>query len=175
MSGQGYHFALNRDQVDEVLSCGDEMGILDWVDQVLGEIDWDAGFIHGGYKDWNILLGCLTNGDFDPRGGTYPLNRCFFGGRLLVTDGSIVNLVMPEEVVDVAQALGRLDETDFRTRYDLALPKSSEEFGSAAGSYFDELYEKLAGLRDFDQSAAREGRAVLFYTDDPLDYFVKTG
>ena len=95
MSGQGYHLALNHVQVDEVLSCNDEMGILDWVDQALGECDWDAGYIHGGYKDWNILLGCLTNGDYDPKGGTYPLNRCFFGGDLLVTEGSIVNLVMP--------------------------------------------------------------------------------
>jgi Domain of unknown function (DUF1877) len=103
------------------------------------------------------------------------LNRCFFGRRLLVTDGSIVNLVMPGEVVDVAETLGRLDETDFSRRYDVALPESSEEFDSAAGSYFDELYEKLAGLRDFYQSAAREGRGVLFYTDDPLDYFFKPG
>jgi len=31
MSGQGYHLALDRDQVDELLSCVDEFGILDWV------------------------------------------------------------------------------------------------------------------------------------------------
>ena len=36
MSGQGYHLTLNRDQVDEILSCNGEMGILDWVDQALG-------------------------------------------------------------------------------------------------------------------------------------------
>ena len=30
MSGHGYQLALDRDQVDEVLSCSDEMGILDW-------------------------------------------------------------------------------------------------------------------------------------------------
>jgi hypothetical protein len=175
MSGQGYHLALDRGQVDEVLSCNDEMAILDWVDQALGECDWNAGYIHGGYKDWNILLGCLTNGDYDPKGGTYPLNRCFFGGRLLVTEGSIVNLVMPNEVVDVAEALDRLDETDFRKRCGVALPRLSEELGPTAGRYLDELNEKMAGLSDFYRTAAREGRAVLFYTDDPLDYFFKPG
>jgi hypothetical protein len=175
MSGQGYHLALDRGQVDEVLSFHDEMAILDWVDQALGECDWNAGYIHGGYKDWNILLGCLTNGDYDPKGGTYPLNRCFFGGRLLVTEGSIVNLVMPNEVVDVAEALDRLDETDFRKRCGVALPRLSEELGPTAGRYLDELNEKMAGLSDFYRTAAREGRAVLFYTDDPLDYFFKPG
>jgi hypothetical protein len=102
MSGQGYRLALDRDQVDELLSCDDELGIMDWVDEAL-ESSWSAtDRVHGGYKDWNILLGCLTNGDFDPCGGAYPLNRCFFGGRLLVTDSSIVNLIMPCEVVAVA-------------------------------------------------------------------------
>ncbi len=79
MSGQGYHLALDRDQVDELLSCVDEFGILDWVNDGL-ESGWSPpDRIHGGYKDWNILLCCLTNGDFDPRGGTYPLNGCFIG------------------------------------------------------------------------------------------------
>jgi Domain of unknown function (DUF1877) len=175
MSGQGYHLALDRDHVAEVLSCNDEMALLDWVDQALGEFDRDAGFIHGGYKDWNILLGCLTNGDYDPKGGTYPLNRCFFGGRLLVTEGSIVNLVMPNEVVDVAEALDLMDEPEIRRRCGVALPRLSEELGATAGQYQGELYEKLVGLRDFYRHAAQEGRAMLFYTDDPLDYFFKTG
>jgi Domain of unknown function (DUF1877) len=175
MSGQGYHLALDRDQVDEVLRSSDEMGIPDWVDQALAEGEWDAGFIRGGYKDWNILLGCLTNGDYNPKGGTYPLNQCFFGGRLLVTEASIVNLVMPTEVVDVAEALARLDESDFRIRCDVALPALSKELGSTGGRYLDELNEKLKGLRDFYRRAAQEGRAVIFYTDDPLDYFFKTG
>jgi Domain of unknown function (DUF1877) len=175
MSGQGYHLTLDRNQVDEVLSLNDEMEILDWVDHALGEFDWDAGFIYGGYKDWNVLLASLTNGDYDPKGGTYPLNRCFFGGRLFVTEGSIVNLVMPNEVVDVAKALDLTDEADFRKRCGVALPTLSEELGAKAGRYLDELYEKLVGLRDFYRRAAQEGRAVLFYTDEPLDYFFKPG
>ena len=50
MSGQGYHLALDHDQVDEVLSCNDKMGILDWVDQAQGEWDWNAGYIHEAIK-----------------------------------------------------------------------------------------------------------------------------
>jgi hypothetical protein len=174
MSGQGYHLALDRRQVDELISCGDEMRILDWVDEALESCRTAPDRIHGGYKDWSILLCCLTNGDYDPRGGTYPLNHCFFGGRLLVSEGSIVNLVTPEEVVDVAEALDRVDQADFGRRYRDALPAFPSGVRPIAKRYLAEFYEKLLGLRDFYQYAAREGRAVLFYTDDPLDYFFKT-
>ena len=129
----------------------------------------ECGLHSRGYKDWNVLLACLTNGEYHPKGGTYPLNRCFFGGRLLVSEGSIVNLVMPNEVADVAEALELMDETEFRKGCGVALPRLSKELGPTAGRYLDELYEKLVGLRDFYRSAAREGRAMLFYTDDPLD------
>ena len=50
-----------------------------------------------------------------------------------------------------------------------------KELGATAGRYLDELYEKLEGLRGFYRSAASEGRAVLFYTDNPLDLFFKKG
>ena len=173
MSGQGYHLALDPEEVDVILSSKDEMDILDRVGETL-ESRWsDADRTHGGYKDWNILLACLTNGDFDPRGGAYPLNRCFFGGRLLVNGGSIVNLVTAGEVVDVAEALGRVDEGDFRSRYRNALPAFPSQVRPIAKRYLAEFYEKLVGLRDFYQRAARKRRAVLFYTDDPLDDFFR--
>jgi hypothetical protein len=173
MSGQRYHLALDDDQVHDLMSCGDENVVLDWVDKALESDRLDSNRIHGGYKEWDIVLGCLTHGDYDPKGGTYPLNRCFFGGRLLVAEGSIVNLVMPGEVADVAEALGRVDEADFRRRYQGALPAFPNNFRPIAMKYLAEFYEKLLGLRDFYRLAAREGRAVLSYTDDPLDGFFK--
>ncbi len=92
----------------------------------------------------------------------------------MVTDGSIVNLVMAEEVIDVAESLDLLDKNGFRRRYEAAPPAFPGGFRSMAGRYLDEFYEKLAGLRNVYRSAAQEGRAVLFYTDDPLDYFFST-
>jgi hypothetical protein len=176
MSGQGYHLALDDEQVNQLLSCGDEFGVLDYAGQVLEGFwaDHDTTHIEGGYKDWNALLLCLTDGTYDPRGGIYPLNKCFFGGRLLVQEGSIVNLVMPGEVRDQADALDKIDRKGFRERY-MRLPpnKLFDHMDSWAkdDEYMHELFVNMNKLKKFYRRAAQERRAVMFYTDDPLDYF----
>jgi hypothetical protein len=171
MSGQGYHLALDSDQAKELLSLDDEMEILDWVDQLLTKVwnEEDTTPIAGGYKDWNILLCCLTNGSYDPEGGTYPLNRCFFGGQLLVRDGSIVNLVIAEEVREVAEALGNFSQAELTERSLRLWPELSGD--DEYGAYLCEILEEL---REFYHRSAQESRAVMFYTDDPLDYFFKS-
>lgn len=176
MSGQGYHLALDDKQVNQLLSCSHESEVVDYASQVLEGLRADDDTIHieGGYKDWNALLLCLTDGMYDPRGGTYPLNKCLFGGRLLVHEGSIVNLVMPEEARDVAEALDEIDRKGFRERYMRLTPnKYFHHMDSWAkdDEYMHELFVKLNRLKRFYRRAAREGRAVLFYTDDPLAWF----
>jgi hypothetical protein len=183
MSGQGYHFAVAPEEINQFLSLDDEFDITDWASQTLEglwppfEGTWDRedkAFVEGGYKDWNILLYCLTNGTYDPSGGTYPLNRCFFGGRLLVREGSIVNLVMPEEVPDVAEALDKIDRQDFIERSMRLFPGEFDPDTWAEGEeYLNDLYFRMTNLREFYHRAAQDGRAVVFYTDDPLDYFFK--
>ena len=176
MSGQGYHIAIDREQMDDLLGCAGEFEMLDWASATLEGI-WqreDTAHVEGGSKDWNVLLCCLTNGSYDPLGGTYPLNRCFFGGRLLVREGSIVNFVVPEEVRDVAQALNAIDKKHFKERY-MRLPSGEFHRDTLAKTeeYLNELYAQMIRLREFYQRAAEEARAVVFYTDDPLDYFFK--
>jgi hypothetical protein len=177
MSGQGYHLALDRDQTSQLLSLNDESEVLDWVSDIR-EGAWegrDRTPIEGGSKDWNVLLCCLTHGTYDPKGGTYPLNLCFFGGRLLVQNGSVINLVMPDEVGKVAEALARIDKHDLRKRY--ARVPSDDLFGRQTwaedDNYRYDLYVQMCKLKMFYQRAAREGRAVVFYTDDPLNMFFK--
>src|SRR5262245_1899094 len=104
MSGQGYHLAIAEAQAEALLNTRGESAVLDAVDELLG----GSGEVHGGYQDWDVLLLCLTGGTYDPRGGTYPLNQCFFGGRLLVSEWSIVNLVMPDVVREIAASLAAL-------------------------------------------------------------------
>ena len=141
------------------------------------EANWevqDSAHVEGGYKDWNILLCCVTNGSYDPTGGAYPLNRCFFGGTLLVQEGSIVNLVMPQEVRDVADALETIDKEEFRARYmrlsgDLI---HRENWAKVDQEYQYDLWIRLNKLKRFYRRAAIEARAVMFYTDDPLNYFL---
>lgn len=176
MSGQGYHLALDDKQVNQLLSCSNESEVVDYASQVLEGAWADEGTKHieGGYKDWNALLLCLTDGSYDPNGGTYPLNKCFLGGRLLVHEGSIVNLVMPGEVRDVAEALDKIDRRGFRERY-MRLPPNKffdhRDSWAKDDEYMYELYVSLNRLKEFYRRAAQEGRAVMFYTDDPLDWF----
>jgi Domain of unknown function (DUF1877) len=176
MSGQGYHLALDEQQVNRLLSFTDEIDIVDYASHTLEGFwaDHDTTHLEGGEKDWNILLLCLTDGTYDPRGGTYPLNGCFFGGRLLVREGSIVNVVMPGQVRDVAEALAGLDRKELRARYmRLPLDEAPGDDWAKDEEHLYDLYVRMVKLRRFYQRAAREGRAVMFYTDDSLDYFFK--
>src|SRR5262245_54045135 len=180
MSGQGYHLALDDKQVHQLLSCSNELEVVDYASQVLEGFwaDKDTTHIAGGYKDWNSLLLCLTEGTYDPRGGTYPLNRCFFGGRLLAQGGSIVNLVMPGAVRDVAEALDKIDRKAFRDRYMRLPPNKFFDHGDSWAKddeYMYELFVNLGKLKRFYRRAAQEGRAVMFYTDVPLDWFFEPG
>ena len=180
LSGQGYHLALNDEQANRLLSCRNELDAVDYAIQVLEGLwaDRNTKHIGGGYKDWNALLLCLTDGTYDPRGGTYPLNKCFFGARLLAQGGSIVNLVMPAEVRDVAEVLDNIDRRAFRERY-MRLPPNKffnhRDSWAKDDHYAYELFINLNKLKKFYRTAAAEGRAVIFYTDDPLDYFFEPG
>jgi hypothetical protein len=101
------------------------------------------------------------------------LNRCFFGGHLLVTEGSIVNLVLPEEVRETAEALAGLDQAWFRGRF-------REWFSAGYSGPIPEgqmeWHHRLFGdLKDFYRRAAEQGRAAVFVTDDCLSYLHDAG
>ena len=170
MSGQGYHFSIQPEQADSLMAY-DETAILDFTDGLLDCYGEREGAC-GGYKEWDVLHRCLSDGTFDPAGGKLPLNRCFLGGRLLVTDGSIVNLVMPDEVCEVAVALAGLDRNWLRQRF--AELFSREYGGVIPAGDVEWYYGLLEGLKGFYQGAAERGEAVVFVTDDSLDYFWKS-
>ena len=58
------------------VSCGDDLEILDWVDEALERCGSAPDRIHGGYKDWNILLACLTSDAGSGAGMTDQDNTC---------------------------------------------------------------------------------------------------
>jgi len=170
MSGQGYHFAINDDLVKNLLACRDEMQVLDVIDALLETCGNDPDTVAGGSKRWGVLHRCLCDGTYSPKGGSYPLNQCFLGGRLLATEGSIVNLVMPKGVVDVADALSVLNDAWFRQRF-IAVFAAEYADGDLGGD-LEELVEEFDELRSFYFRAARSGGAVVFYTDDPLSLWL---
>jgi hypothetical protein len=88
-----------------------------------------------------------------------------------MTEGAIVNLVVPNEVVDVAGALARLDREWVHRRFKLY----SSEYASSAELDHDveRFWWMLDELRHFYGKAAESNRAVVFYTDDSLDVFFR--
>lgn len=172
MSGQGYHFAICREQADSLLACAAEEEVLRIVDALYDTMDDDEANTAGGYKEWDVLHRLLSDGTFDPNGGAYPFNRCFFGGRLLVREGTIVNLVLAEEVADVAAALERLDRQWFGERFSIVFACEYEGEHGALAADVDRFWQIFYDLRQFYRRAADRGYAVLFYTDDSLDYFL---
>jgi Domain of unknown function (DUF1877) len=174
MSGQGYHLAISPAQARNLLTCGQELDIVEAVNDLLEHLEGSQPInLCGGTKDWNLILLCLTDGTYDPTGGTYPLNQCFFGGKLLVSGGSIVNLVMPNVVSDVAPALAALERQWFVGRFS-ALFAEENTGGIPAGAY-ETYWQAFQQLRDFYERAAATGQAIVFYTDDCLSYFFDAG
>ncbi len=168
MSGQGYHFAIRREEALALLRA-DEMSVLEFAAGLV------EGFLRGGegcggYKEWDVLHRLLGDGTFRPGGGAPPLNRCFLGGRLLVTEGAIVNLVLVEEVRETAAALSELGRAGLCRRFAELFAGggvSPSPTGSAADWYCG-LFEEL---ERFYRQAEVEGKAVVFFTDDCLRYF----
>jgi hypothetical protein len=170
MSGQGYHLAISKGQSDELLNSGSEFAALDAVNDLLGHMEASQpGNVHGGYKEWDVLHRCLSDGTFNPRGGTYPLNQCFLGGQLLACEGAIVNLVMPDVVQDVALALGRLDREWFVARFTALF--AADYSGAIPDEDYQHYYELLQDLHRFYVCSAAGRKAIAFYTDDCLSYF----
>jgi Domain of unknown function (DUF1877) len=172
MSGQGYHFAITDDTLQHLLALTDEMAILDVIENLYEGCDTDSENTAGGYKEWDVLHRCLSDGTFNPSGGDYPLNRCFLGGRLLVAEGSIVNIVVQKEVNDVAQALGKLEKGWFHERF-ISLFAKDYSPDDDPESDCELFWQMVEDLRNFYWKASSNGRAVVFYTDDPLDYFFR--
>jgi hypothetical protein len=168
MSGQGYHFALDQEQADALLACADEMAVLDITERLV-EAFVPGEFGCGGDKAWDVLHRCLGDGTFRPGGGTAPLNCPFLGGRLLVSEGSLVNLVTAGLVREVAVALAALDATWLCRRLD---QRFGAEYG---GTVPEEDAERFLGMLEeltrFYRQAASEGKAVVFVTDDGLECF----
>lgn len=172
MSGQGYHLAVTKAQGIELLSCQEELDVLDRVNDFMELLRGSKPeFIHGGDKDWNVLLLCLTDGTYAPRGGTYPLNQCFFGGELLVSKGSIINLVMPEVARDIASSLSRLGEEWFRKRYSALFAKDYQE--GIPEWVYEKYYDMMQNFRAYYHGVVEAGMGVVFYTDDCLSYFFR--
>lgn len=160
MACRGVHFAIDADRAKRLLAAEDDDELLALLEEI--EEEWDAAFETD--KGWDALHRCLADGTLDPEGGEPPLNRVFFGGKILnQEDDYFVVLVTPEETAEIAKALATSDEAWLRRRYfDVPFPgyhgeKSEDDWEYTLGHF--------EGLPEFFATAARAGRYVIFTVD----------
>jgi len=159
MAGLGMHFAIGEEVVARLLGAEDDAAVIAIVDEV--ELDSDPACAFATDKAWDALHRCLTDGTLKPGVGTFPLSHVVLGGVQLCEDSDyLVSLVRADQVSAIADALTPIDRAWLRSRYD------AFEFPDYEGVRGDEDFEytwgDVDGLAEFFQTAARDGRAVIF-------------
>lgn len=119
-------------------------------------------------KTWEAMRNVLMS--LDEKDGV--LWRAVYGERMLseeVISYSPAFLAIPEEVKEVSEALGRVDEAQFRANFDVRqmyenhiYPVTEDEDDE---EFFAYVWDYLKQLQDFYRRAAEEGRCVLFWID----------
>ena len=173
----GLHIALTNEQRVKLLEQDNDD---DRIDYVVGDIEgaWDEKHLVQTDKAWDAIHRCLS--DFPPNTpefypqpgvdrayalpedyGTYPLKVCVLGGKKLMDDESrhFLRLIEPNEVIDAAAALEKIDEAWLAGKYwthcEGAWPEYGEEDVEYTWAYFQDM-------RDFFRAMSGNGRAVLF-------------
>jgi hypothetical protein len=174
--GQGEFFVLTGEQAMN-LQCSKREGRLDALDQAVFAIEdgWPEDRRLPVWKNWTLLHCCLSDGTFNPRGGSYPLNHAILGGQhLYQADAGYTGVVVtPEQVRDVSTALDTVQDSWLPERFrDLF----GEEYkGGIPTEDLEALTELLVGIRTFYRNAARDGHAVLFTTDERVADLYREG
>jgi hypothetical protein len=165
MSCLGVHFALSDDDVAALLAKQNDADRLAF----LGEIEDRYFKEHKLYmaesdKAWDAMHRSLADGLLEYEGGSYPLSHVVLGGLPLYgQDDYIMSLKTPAQVRDVAIAIADITQEQFRERYNTIDPA---EYGfDLSDEDFQYTWEWFQAIRTLYQTAASEGRHVLFTAD----------
>lgn len=173
----GVHIALKDEHLENLLKCKSDDERIEYLINDVKEA-WDDDFFFESDKAWDAIHRCLS--DFPPDTpefypqegvtrahalpedhGAYPLKVCVLGGKKLMDDESnyFMRLIAPEQVVDAARALEKIDEEWLTEKYWThcrgAWPEYGEEDLEYTWCYFEDMrryFHKMAG----------NGRPVLF-------------
>lgn len=161
MTGLGVHFAISEEIVARLLGADDDAGVIAIVDEIEDDEDANPAYVFSTDKAWDALHRCLTDGTLEIKAGTFPLSHAVLGGVQLCEDSDyLVSLVRADQVSAVADALALLDETALRRRYDgFDFPDYAGERGDDDFAY---TWGNVDGIAEFFQTAAQDGRAVIF-------------
>lgn len=166
MACRGVHFAITAEEADHLRNLADEQDRLDFLQQTIEEEyferspEWKAE----SDKAWDAMHRLLAAGELTWDGGSYPLNHTVLAGELLYTESDyIMSLKRPDQVRDIAAALARIDEREFRHRY-FSIPSASYEMQLSDEDH-EYTWEWFQEVRELFSRAAEAGRYVLFTAD----------
>jgi hypothetical protein len=110
---------------------------------------------------WDAIHRCLTEGELDPAAGDFPLSHAVLGGKQLHKgDDYAAVLVRPDMTRFIADALGEIDEDDFRKKFFSLSPASYKQ--RIGEKEFIEVWLALQNLKVFFDAAAENLEAVVF-------------
>lgn len=164
MSCRGMHFALEEKEVQILRATEDEEARIEHVTEVIEQDLFGGDWAAETDKAWDAIHRCFANGTLALDGGEYPLNHVILGGEQLVTSGDYyISLKTPDQVRDIAKALGDITRDNLRARYRAIDPT---DYGMDLSDE-DEEYtcDWFEGLVDFYRRAAETGRWVIFTVD----------
>jgi len=166
MSCLGVHFALTPEEVATLESFEDDLDRLAYLQEDLEDRYFDEAkvFIAESDKSWDALHRALSDGRLSWTGGSYPLNHAVLGGKsLYVLADYIMSLKTPDQVKEIAAALGPITEIELRRRYNRIDAKDFD--AELSDEEFSYTWEWFQGVRDLYTRAAAENRYVLFTAD----------
>ncbi|TDQ05750.1 YfbM family protein [Labedaea rhizosphaerae] len=159
MGGIGVHFALTAEQATALLEADDPAALMDLVGAIEESAD-DAEHLSTD-KAWDAIHRCLSDGTLTLDAGEYPLSHTVLGGEPLdAGDDYFVSHLTPEQVKDVAVALGPVAEDWLRERFFALDPEDYD--GARDDEDFAYTWSNFTEVRDFFTRAAGNGRAVIF-------------
>jgi hypothetical protein len=143
-------------------AAGSDRELLERMER-LWQQDDSRHFHYPSDKAWDALHRALTDGtlEADISSRYYPLSHAVLGGtNLYKATGWIIAYVAANEVQDVALALARLSDEEFKDRYYRIDPDAY--LCPVDEVDFEITLEAFRGVRAFFQRAALGGLAVLF-------------
>lgn len=166
MSCLGVHFALTKEDVAVLRSLSDENERLAHIQNDIEPryFETHPEFKAESDKAWDAMHRALSDGQLTWEDGKYPLNHTILAGERLYTQADyIVSLKTPQQVRDIAAALSKLTEQDFRQRY-FAIDQDSYDDELSDGD-FQYTWDWFKEVRDLYARAAQMGRYVIFTAD----------
>ena len=166
MACLGVHFALSPADLQALLAAPSDEDRLSLVTNDVEERYLDEASTYAAQTDkaWDAIHRALTDGQLAYDNGPYPLSHVILGGEPLYADDDyIISLKTVDQVRAIAKALAALTKEQLRAGYDridpsgYGFPLSDEDF--------EYTWDWLTGLVPFYQTAATEGRAVIFTAD----------